>query len=255
MLAKNQTAARSRHRLQVSPPCAPSTRSASACSPATSTASPLPTPDLVAPITRAAVRKFHKKMVTPNAALIVLVGDLPPAKMVAAVDKALGGWTGTRRVAKTPAPAPVAPGPFRIVHQPGRRADQHASRADRRRPLASGLSRADAGAHDSRRRIHVAPEPQPARGQGLHVRRQRQHVPQLVGVTQITVGADVQTAVTAPGDGRDDLRDRSHGHAAGERRGTGRGQAVPRRLARVVGANARRAWPATSRCSPSPAST
>ncbi|MEY2397010.1 MAG: zinc protease, partial [Actinomycetota bacterium] len=45
---------------------------------------PMPTPDLVAPITRAAVRKYHRTMITPGAALLVLVGDMTPARMVAA---------------------------------------------------------------------------------------------------------------------------------------------------------------------------
>jgi predicted Zn-dependent peptidase len=51
--------------------------------------------------------------------LLTLVGDLPPAKMVAAAAKALGDWSGTRRVAKTPRPKPITPGAIRVVHQPG----------------------------------------------------------------------------------------------------------------------------------------
>src|SRR5205085_2327930 len=55
----------------------------------------------------------------PAGALLTLVGDLPPAKMVAAAEKALSGWTGTRKLAKTPTPAALTPGPLRMVHQPG----------------------------------------------------------------------------------------------------------------------------------------
>ncbi len=80
---------------------------------------PMPTPDLVAPITRSAIRKFHRGTVVPTGALLSLVGDLPPAKMVAAAAKAFEQWSGSRRIAKTPTPGPIAPGAIRIVHQPG----------------------------------------------------------------------------------------------------------------------------------------
>ncbi len=39
--------------------------------------------------------------------------------MVAAAGKALGDWTGTRRLAKAPKPSPLVPGAIGIVHQPG----------------------------------------------------------------------------------------------------------------------------------------
>jgi predicted Zn-dependent peptidase len=79
----------------------------------------MPTPDLVAPITRAAARKFHRGTVVPTGALLSLVGDLPPAKMVAAASKALGDWSGSRRIAKAPTPGSITPGAIRVVHQPG----------------------------------------------------------------------------------------------------------------------------------------
>ncbi|HUR76816.1 MAG TPA: pitrilysin family protein [Acidimicrobiales bacterium] len=80
---------------------------------------PMPTPDVVAPIGRAAIRKFYRSTVRPAGALLTVVGDMTPARMVAAVEKALGGWHGTRRIAKTPKPGPVQPGAIRILHQPG----------------------------------------------------------------------------------------------------------------------------------------
>ncbi|HUR77333.1 MAG TPA: pitrilysin family protein [Acidimicrobiales bacterium] len=80
---------------------------------------PMPTPDLVGVVTRSALRRFHRSILRPTGALLTLVGDLTPAKMAAAAEAALGGWTGSRKIRRTPAPAPVAPGGIRIVHQPG----------------------------------------------------------------------------------------------------------------------------------------
>jgi predicted Zn-dependent peptidase len=157
----------------------------------------LPTPDLVAPITRAQVRKFQKTMVTPNAALIVLVGDMPPAKMVAAVDKAIGRWSGTRRVGRTPVPAPVTPGPIQVVHHPG--AVQTSMRLG-----GIGVNRAAAdfpalmlalvilgGGFTSRLNHNLREDKGYTYGAGAGMSHN-------LAATQITVSADVQTAVTAP---------------------------------------------------------
>ncbi len=157
---------------------------------------PLPTPDLVAPITRANIRKFHKSMITPNAALIVLVGDLPPAKMVAAVEKALGGWTGTRRVGTTPKPGAATPGPIRIVHQPGavqtnmRLGGIGVNRAHPDFPALTLALTILGGGFTSRLNHNLRED----KGFTYGASANQSH---NLAATQITIGADVQTAVTA----------------------------------------------------------
>ena len=158
---------------------------------------PMPTPDLVAPITRAAVRKYHRTMITPGAALLVLVGDLPPAKMVAAATKAFGGWTGKRKPAKTPTPGPVAPGAIQIVHQPG--AVQTNMRlggigVGRAHPDFAALTLAATilgGGFTSRLNHNLREDKGFTYGATAGLSHN-------LAATQITTGADVQTAVTAP---------------------------------------------------------
>lgn len=158
---------------------------------------PMPTPDLVAPITRAAVRRFHRTMITPGAALLVLVGDLPPAKMVAAADKAFVGWTGKRKPAKTPKPEAVTSGPIQIVHQPG--AVQTNMRlggigVGRGHPDFPALTLATTilgGGFTSRLNHNLRED----KGFTYGATAGMSH---NLGATQITTGADVQTAVTGP---------------------------------------------------------
>jgi zinc protease len=157
----------------------------------------LPTPDLVAPITRAQIRKFQKTMVTPNAALIVLVGDMPPAKMVAAVDKALGGWTSSRRVGRTPVPAPVLPGPYRLIHHPGavqtnmRFGGVGVGRAHPDFPALMLALVILGGGFTSRLNHNLREDKGYTYGAGAGLTHN-------MAATQITISADVQTAVTAP---------------------------------------------------------
>ena len=79
----------------------------------------MPTEEMVAALTRADVRKYHRSVVSPAAAMLVLVGDMPPAKMVAIANDALAGWTGKHTAGKTPVPAELVPGPAQVVNYPG----------------------------------------------------------------------------------------------------------------------------------------
>jgi predicted Zn-dependent peptidase len=158
---------------------------------------PMPTPDLVAPISRAAARKYHRAVARPAGALLTLVGDLPPAKMVAAADKALGDWTGSRRIAKTPPPAPLAAGPMRIVHQPGavqtniRLGGIGVGRAHPDFPALTLALTILGGGFTSRLNHNLREDKGFTYGAFAGVAHN-------VAVSAITVGADVQTSVTAP---------------------------------------------------------
>lgn len=79
----------------------------------------LPTPDAVAAVTTAQLRTLHSTMVCPGDAVLVLVGDVTPDRMVDAAREALDGWTGTAKAAKMP-PLPTPPaGPLLVVDRAG----------------------------------------------------------------------------------------------------------------------------------------
>ncbi len=73
----------------------------------------------VAAVTPAAVRALHQRALVPRGAVLVLVGDLTPAKAVDAVAAALGEWRSDRTVTEL-APLPeVTGGNVKLVHRPG----------------------------------------------------------------------------------------------------------------------------------------
>lgn len=158
---------------------------------------PMPTPDIVAPVTRAAVQKFHRNAVKPGGAVMVLVGDLPPAKMVAAVEKALGDWSGNRKPYKTPRPAAVTQGPLQIVHQAGavqtnmRFGGLGVGRAHPDFPALTLATTILGGGFTSRLNHNLRED----KGftYGAHA-----GVSHSLAASPITIGADVQTSVTAP---------------------------------------------------------
>ncbi|MDP9092512.1 MAG: insulinase family protein [Actinomycetota bacterium] len=79
----------------------------------------LPQPRDVAATTPAQLRSVHQDLVRPGDAVLVVVGDISPARVLDQVSTALAGWTGTSKPARVPAlPAP-APGPAVLVDRPG----------------------------------------------------------------------------------------------------------------------------------------
>ncbi len=156
----------------------------------------MPTPDIVAPVTRAGVQRFHRNVVKPGGALMVLVGDMPPAKMVAAVDKALGGWTGSRKPYKTAKPAAIAPGALRIVHQPGavqtnmRMGGLGVGRAHADFPALTLAMTILGGGFTSRLNHNLRED----KGYTYGASASLSH---SLAASSVTIGADVQTAVTA----------------------------------------------------------
>ncbi|HST47834.1 M16 family metallopeptidase [Jatrophihabitans sp.] len=79
----------------------------------------LPDEQEVAATTAAQLRTLHAGMVRPDGALLVIVGDISPARALAAAESALAGWTGAAPAGKVAPPPPVAGGPLRIVDRPG----------------------------------------------------------------------------------------------------------------------------------------
>jgi predicted Zn-dependent peptidase len=79
----------------------------------------LPQPPDVAATTPAQLRSVHQDFVRPSEAVLVVVGDISPARALDQVESALAGWTGARKPARVPALPAAAPGPAVIVDRPG----------------------------------------------------------------------------------------------------------------------------------------
>ena len=76
-------------------------------------------PEDVAAVTPAQLRALHGSLVRPAAGVLVLVGDLPPGRMIAAAEAALTRWTGKATKPRVP-PLPEAPrGALLVVDRRG----------------------------------------------------------------------------------------------------------------------------------------
>jgi len=78
----------------------------------------LPGADDVAATTPAQVRKLHADLVRPRRAVLVVVGDVSPSRVLDQIDAALAGWTGVAPVGRVPALPESGPGPLLIVDRP-----------------------------------------------------------------------------------------------------------------------------------------
>lgn len=79
----------------------------------------MPEVDEVAAVTPPAVRNLHERAVVPRGSVLVLVGDITPARAVESVAAALEGWRSDR-LATPLAPLPeVAGADLQLVHRPG----------------------------------------------------------------------------------------------------------------------------------------
>ncbi|MDT4910896.1 MAG: zinc protease [Pseudonocardiales bacterium] len=76
-------------------------------------------PDDVAAVTPGQVRAMHRSLVRPSGAVLVLVGDVAPGRMIEQAQKALAGWTGKAPKARVPDLPPPPGGPLQIVDRRG----------------------------------------------------------------------------------------------------------------------------------------
>ena len=79
----------------------------------------LPDADDVARSTAAQVRRLHSEFVRPDGAVLVVVGDVSPARALDQVTAALGEWTGPRANSRMPALPDAVTGPVLLVDRPG----------------------------------------------------------------------------------------------------------------------------------------
>lgn len=157
----------------------------------------LPTEQSVAATTAAQLRRLHANMVRPEGALLVMVGDLSPARALAAAESALAGWTGAATAAKAPALPPIAERPLLIVDRPGsvqtafRFGGAGLGRKDERYP-ALQLANLIFGGYFSSRWVENIRE---RKGYSYSPRSALEH---SVLRSTFTISADVATEVTTP---------------------------------------------------------
>lgn len=79
----------------------------------------MPTADAVTAVTAEQVRATHSASLVPRGSILTIVGDVDPDAAVAAVERALSGWTsGAQALELTAPPYPTA-GALTLVHRPG----------------------------------------------------------------------------------------------------------------------------------------
>ena len=79
----------------------------------------LPTSQAVGAVTPAQLKALHRAMVRPDGGLLVLVGDVAPARMIAFAQEALAGWTGPAAKSRVPALPTPPGGPVLLIDRPG----------------------------------------------------------------------------------------------------------------------------------------
>jgi zinc protease len=65
------------------------------------------------------VRKLHADLVRPDGAVLVIVGDVVPARALDAAERVLSGWTGEQAKHKVAEPPSLEQGPLQIIDRPG----------------------------------------------------------------------------------------------------------------------------------------
>jgi predicted Zn-dependent peptidase len=151
----------------------------------------------VAGITAADLRRYYTSRVTARDGLLILVGDLRPAKALDAVEAALGPWTGATKVPRLPGLPVIEPGPIVLVDRPGaaqsniRIGGPSLTRRDEGLP-ALLLANMIFGGYFSSRLVENIRE---HKGYTYSPRSWIDHLP--LG-SLLTVAADVGTDVTAP---------------------------------------------------------
>lgn len=79
----------------------------------------VPDVDLVAAVSAAAIRGLHRRMVQPDGAHLVLVGDLRPHPAIDLAAGALADWVGSRPAQALARPPAIPTGPVALHHRAG----------------------------------------------------------------------------------------------------------------------------------------
>ncbi|MGF7237082.1 MAG: M16 family metallopeptidase [Frankia sp.] len=159
-------------------------------------ASDVPLDGRLAEVTETELRTLHASRVSPEGAILTLVGAVDPEAALDAVEAALGGWTGSPSPSLPPVPA-YRTGPIVIVDRPGAvqtniRLGGPALNRDSPEYPAQRLATTIFGGYFSSRLVSNIRED---KGYSYSPRAAVEH---LDVVSQVTVAVDVATDVTAP---------------------------------------------------------
>jgi predicted Zn-dependent peptidase len=156
-----------------------------------------PHPDEVAAVTAASVRSLHRRRLVPAGSVLVLVGDVTPARALDQVERAMAGWDREGSAASMPKVPATEPGPLTLVPRPG--AVQSTIRLGGRAPdrraegyAALKLANTVFGGYFSSRMVQNIRED---KGYTYSPRSAVQHAE---AASVLVVAADVATEVTAP---------------------------------------------------------
>ncbi|GAA4208316.1 M16 family metallopeptidase [Actinocatenispora rupis] len=154
-------------------------------------------PEQLAAVRPAALRSLHAERVHPAGAILVIVGDVPPAKALDAAEAALSTWNGGGKSVELPAVPGIEPGPVTLADRPG--SVQSSLRiglgaVGRTHPDHSALQLANLiyGGYFSSRLVENIRE---AKGYTYSPRSSIEH---SAAGSSVVVSADVATEVTAP---------------------------------------------------------
>jgi predicted Zn-dependent peptidase len=154
-------------------------------------------PDDVAQVSPGQLRAMHRSLVRPDGAVLVLVGDVMPARMIDHARAALAAWTGRAPRSRVPALPTPPGGPLLIVDRPGavqsslRMGGRALARSDPRYPALQLANLIFGGYFTSRWTENLREDK--GYTYGPHSRIE-QHV---LGAT-LTLSVEVATEVTAP---------------------------------------------------------
>jgi predicted Zn-dependent peptidase len=157
----------------------------------------LPRPEAVSAVTPAQVRALHRDRVRPGEAVLIVVGDVSPKRVLDRAEAALAGWTGFGGHPRVPALPTPPRGPLLVVDRPGsvqsslRMATMTVPRSDPGYPAAQ-LANLVFGGYFSSRWVENLREDK-GYTYGPHSRIDHQ----VLG-SVLTLDAEVATEVTAP---------------------------------------------------------
>ncbi|HEY0165948.1 MAG TPA: pitrilysin family protein [Jatrophihabitans sp.] len=157
----------------------------------------LPAEQSVAATTAAQLRRLHASLVRPQGSLLVIVGDISPARALDAAESALQGWSGAAPAAKAAPLPPLTERPLLIMNRPGsvqtafRFAGAGLPRQDERYP-ALQLANLIFGGYFSSRWVENIRE---RKGYSYSPRSALDHSALR---SSVTITADVATEVTTP---------------------------------------------------------
>ena len=78
-----------------------------------------PSPDEILAVSPTTLRSAHRRRILPDGSLLVLVGDLSPARVLDRVEKVLAGWDTDGSPSQVPTVPAIEPGPLVLVDRPG----------------------------------------------------------------------------------------------------------------------------------------